>query len=505
MTTTEIDRFATERERRHQFPWHPMLVGSWAPWPMEGEISDVPVVKGKLPDDLVGSYFKTSPNPRYLPLGGQYHGWAADAMVHGITFTGDRVTYRNRWIRTPKFLAEGRAGRSVFDYIMPDNPFLFSGLEPYRDTPETEGVAMISPMTAVIYWKGQLLAFGEGDTPPWALDPWTLDSFGPADFARHLPAAFNPRVDGVGAAMGHMRYCPVTHELFMYTISISEPYFTLHVLSRDGGFRSIPLHDAPFASYIHDFMISGDHVIVSFSPVLMSYDRVRQGGGFFAWEPDLGTHVAVISRQPGNEVTWIDLDENCYVTHPVNAYEEDGKIIHDFPHFPVPPITTENSFAEMVGIMQGDLTTPLVRWEIDVAARKITQRQLGDRGVELPRINDSFQGQPYRVAYLATRTSGSANGFDFNVVLRQDMVTGEAQMFEFPEAATISEPVFCPRAGATAEDDGYLLVIAYRPETDKSELYLLDAADIEAGPVAVVGFPHRIPMPSHGTWTAATP
>jgi len=505
VTTTEIDRFAAERARRHKFGGNPLLIGSWKPWLMEGEISDVPVIKGRIPDDLQGSYFKTSPNPRYMPLGGYYHGWAADAMVHGVTFPDGRVSYRNRWIRTPKFQAEGRAGRAVFDYILPDNSFLFTGLEPYRDTPETDGVAMASPMTSVMFLGGRLLAFGEGDTPPYALDPWTLETIGPAAFADRLPSAFHERQDGVGAAMGHIRYCPVTGELFLFTISITAPYFTLHVLSPAGKLRSVPLHDAPFASYIHDFMISGDHVIVVFSPVIMSHERVREGKGFFSWEPDLGTHVAVISRRPGNDVTWIDIDENIYATHPINAYESDGRIIYDFPEFPVPPIATENGFAQLVGIMQGDLTTPLVRWEIDVAGRKVTRHQLDDRGVELPRIDDRVQGQPYRIAYLATRDGGSANNFDFNVVHRRDMVTGATQSFTMPAESSIAEPVFCPRADSTGEDDGYLLTIVYRPETDRSELNLLDAADLEAGPVAVVGFPHRIPMPSHGTWTAATP
>jgi carotenoid cleavage dioxygenase len=62
------------------------------------------------------------------------------------------------------------------------------------------------------------------------------------------------------------------------------------------------------------------------------------------------------------------------------------------------------------------------------------------------------------------------------------------------------EPVFIPRPGGTEEGDGYLAVFAYDPATATSDFVLLDAAHVDADPVAVIRLPQRVPQGLHGTW-----
>ncbi len=50
------------------------------------------------------------------------------------------------------------------------------------------------------------------------------------------------------------------------------------------------------------------------------------------------------------------------------------------------------------------------------------------------------------------------------------------------------EAVFIPR-GTNGEDDGYLAIYAFNQENQTSDLVLLDAARIDADPVAVVRLP----------------
>lgn len=56
------------------------------------------------------------------------------------------------------------------------------------------------------------------------------------------------------------------------------------------------------------------------------------------------------------------------------------------------------------------------------------------------------------------------------------------------------EPIFCPRPGAEAEDDGWIFTMVYDTVTDKSHLAILDAQDLKAGPVACIKLPYRIPF-----------
>jgi carotenoid cleavage dioxygenase len=54
--------------------------------------------------------------------------------------------------------------------------------------------------------------------------------------------------------------------------------------------------------------------------------------------------------------------------------------------------------------------------------------------------------------------------------------------------------------GATSEDDGYLVSFVTDLEADRSECIVVDAADIEAGPVCRILLPHRISSGTHACW-----
>ncbi len=66
--------------------------------------------------------------------------------------------------------------------------------------------------------------------------------------------------------------------------------------------------------------------------------------------------------------------------------------------------------------------------------------------------------------------------------------------------------MFVPRRGweswnSGAEDDGYLLVQLYVPETHCTEFVVLDAQHVARGPLARVKLRHHIPYGFHGTFT----
>lgn len=85
-------------------------------------------------------------------------------------------------------------------------------------------------------------------------------------------------------------------------------------------------------------------------------------------------------------------------------------------------------------------------------------------------------------------------------IVRYDLAQDTARRFALPPGDQNSEPVFVARAGAAAEDDGYVLTCVYRAGGDSTELVILDAADIAAGPLARVSLARRIPAGFHGAW-----
>lgn len=85
-------------------------------------------------------------------------------------------------------------------------------------------------------------------------------------------------------------------------------------------------------------------------------------------------------------------------------------------------------------------------------------------------------------------------------VMRFDHTRGTTTRYAVPAGDQNGEPVFVPRPGGVDEDDGWLLVMVYRAATDTSDVVILDARAIDAGPVATVHLPRRVPAGFHGAW-----
>jgi carotenoid cleavage dioxygenase-like enzyme len=89
------------------------LSGRFEPVTTELDADDV-TVKGQLPADLVGAYFRNGPNPRFTPLGSYTYPLEGDGMIHGLWLEDGKARYANRWVRTQGMEAEERAGRALF-------------------------------------------------------------------------------------------------------------------------------------------------------------------------------------------------------------------------------------------------------------------------------------------------------------------------------------------------------------------------------------------------------
>jgi carotenoid cleavage dioxygenase-like enzyme len=107
-------------------------------------------------------------------------------MIHAFTVRDGRVSYRNRWVRTDKWVAENAAGQSlVAGYGAP-------GVEG-AEVPDT-GVAN----TNILHHGGRLLALEEAHLP-FELDPATLATRGVQNFGGAIEGRFtaHPKIDPV--------------------------------------------------------------------------------------------------------------------------------------------------------------------------------------------------------------------------------------------------------------------------------------------------------------------
>jgi carotenoid cleavage dioxygenase len=129
---------------------------------------------------------------------------------------------------------------------------------------------------------------------------------------------------------------------------------------------------------------------------------------------------------------------------------------------------------------------------------------------DLPRIRDCDQGRPYDVVWLPSINpqggpplSGGPVGTAFNCVLRVELKTGRVDALGLPPGMAVNEPVHIP--SSRAGHNGWLMLVVDREagEDYKSELWILDADNVAAGPVAKVHVPVPLRPQVHGWWVPA--
>ena len=458
------------------YPDHPQLKGNFAPIRMECDVDDV-VVRGELPKDLDITYYRNGPDPQFPPRR-DHHWFAGDGMLHMFRIQNGRVRYRNRWVRTGKWKAERHEGRSLV------NPF-----NPLQNDRAARGMKDDGLANTNIVWHGgKLLALEEAHAP-FEIDPETLDSIGAWRFDSRLegPMTAHPKLDPTTGEMlffGYMAGGIFSKEVSYQTVDASG------ALTRSERFK------APFASMMHDFIVTDEHVVFPVFPLTASRMRAIQGKPVFAWEPDRGTHLAVMPRAGTlADIRWFETDP-CYVFHPMNAYTHGNRIVAHVMQFDEAPL-----FPNVAGTPTAPAQARLTEWIIDLAdnANSVQRRVLDDTVGEFPRLDERFAGTTYRHGYYAAMSNGSAD-LAFNAIVRHDFATGRHTRHVLSNGDTTGEPVFVPRSRDAAEGDGYLLSVVHRGRENRSDLAFFDAQNLADGPIACAELPHRVPYGFHGNW-----
>jgi len=465
------------------FPDRPFFSGNFAPVSFEADAADLPI-HGELPKDLAGTLYRNGPNPQFAPRDPNHHWFIGDGMIHAFHIEDGRVSYRNRWVRTPKWELEHAAHGSLFG----------AWGNPMTTDPSVRGQDSGVANTNIVWHAGRLFALEEAHRP-FELDPKTLAALGYSDFGGSFSGArftAHPKID------------PETGEMIFFAYSAAgffSPTLGYGVIGVDGKLKRYDQFEAPYASMVHDFMVTRNYVLFPVLPLTGSMQRAMAGKPAYAWEADKRAYVGVMKRDAEvSTVRWFECDP-CYVFHPMNAYEEGDKIVGDVMQYEAAPL-----FPDPNG-QPGDSAKAvafLTRWTFDPNANTngFKREQIDDLAAEFPRLDERLAGLDYRHGYYAA--SSDRRVLDaFDLLTHLDLKSGKRTSYELPKGDVTSEPIFVPRDESAPEGEGYLLATIYRRAEHRSDLAVFDATALEKGPIALAELSHRVPFGFHGNWRPA--
>ena len=436
--------------------WH--LQGNWAPVKEELTVSDLEV-KGEVPKEINGLYIRNGMNPR---SGFSDHWFFGNGMLHGFNFEDGKVSYKNRYVRTPYY-------------------------EKDLDIIGSFGDLSASPAnTHIIKHADKFLALEEAHLP-WEVDE-NLETKGAYDFNGKLK----------GAMTAHPRTCPKTGELLFFSYSVmSEPYLTYYRVNPAGKLVQIEPIELPRAVMMHDWNVTENHVVFMDLPIISDMNLAVETGSPFGFKPEFGARLGVMPREGSNsDVRWFDIDP-CYVFHPLNSYEEGNKIIL---HVCRQQEAMVGGFQDIYG---GETTVArLWKWTIDLELGSVKEEQIDDAPCDFPRIDDRRIGFKNDYGYFTTLETDVESLTIGRHLLKYDLVNDKRLTHDLGENVTGGEALFVPRTANSSEDDGWVISLAYEAETDRSKLIIINSQDFESAPVAEIYAPQRVPNGAHGSWVS---
>lgn len=476
-----------------RFPDTIHFTGLNTPVRLEWSAHDLDVI-GEIPPEIDGAFFRAVPDPAHSPKFDDEIVLSGDGMISKFGIRNGKVDFAIRYVETARYKAEKAAGRALFGRYR----------NPYTDDPEANGIDGSVANTTPVWHAGRLFMTKE-DGLAYEIDPATLATIGRWDYHGALKSktfTAHPRVD---AETGEMFF-------FGYEAGgLCTSDVAYCIADKDGNLVSEQWFTQPYCSTIHDFTITEKYAVFPIFPTTTDIERVKAGGPHWAHQQDLESWVGIMPRYGKVEkIRWFKGPKGVSAFHFVNAFDDGDKVHLDI------CLSDTNAFAfmrEAGGIerAQHELGGGLTRWTFDLAGTDegFASRLIGPPG-DMPRLRDKDQGRAYRAAwYLSINPQGGPPlpggpvGAAFNTMLRIEPGNGRIDMLPLEFGMAISEPVHVP--SAQPDHEGWLLAVIDRQvATDRftSELWVVDARNIAAGPVARVAIPVPLRAQVHGAWVS---
>lgn len=190
----------------------------------------------------------------------------------------------------------------------------------------------------------------------------------------------------------------------------------------------------------------------------------------------------------------------------VNAFEEqDGTVVFDAIRSDGSNIQGANTrwpWASSLGEYQSmSSKKSLWRYRVHPQSGFISKDCISNDQIYFGVINSDFSGRPHRFMYAAAGALGE------DVAPPQGITKYDLNNFTFeswfPESYEFcGEPMYAKRRGDESEDGGYILSVLYNGRDEFSELVVLQASNIGAGPIARVPIGIAVPHGYHGCFAS---
>lgn len=463
--------------------------GYAAPVRIEGDVYDAEI-EGLLPAGLEGVFYRACADPQYPPRLGSDIFINGDGMTHMVRLEGGHADLKMRYVQTEKLQREREARRALYGAYR----------NRYTDLPEVAGADRGTANTSSFWHHGNLYALKE-DSRPMRLDPHTLATLGYWDFGGALKSrtfTAHPKVD------------PATGECIAFSYNcqgVSSNEIEVHWISATGALARTETIQAPYCSMVHDSAVSRNYIAFVICPMINEEERIRRGEPYWHWDSRQRTYVVIIPRREGvAKARWFTSPVTGMQTHSFNAWDE-GSMLH-LEHF-----VTETGWLSLFP----DINDPGAkekppygeRWSFDLSQTedRFSSRRFINHIGEMPMIDRRFAMQRARHFWFGTNNPAlgpmlpwGPKGPPFTCLGHLDELNNKLSFYYSGPDSSPEEPVFVPRSKDAGEGDGWLLTMVGRRAQNRTDLVVLNARDLAAGPVATVRFPCRLHEGFHGVW-----
>jgi all-trans-8'-apo-beta-carotenal 15,15'-oxygenase len=449
---------------------------------------------GKIPAGIEGTLFMNCPGRN--KIGGQQYGhwFDGDGMISAVTLKGGRVHYKNRYVRTPKYVNETAAQKILYRGVGTQIP---GGI--LKNMFRAPGNAA---NTSVMLHAGKLLALWEGGKP-YELDPSTLKTVGEYRYDGALragqPFSAHPRLD------------PRDGTLYNFGVfGVPKPKLHFYRIDRSGRMVANTSRYVGDYSMVHDFAITERYAVFILCPAFMRkpFKFLLGVNSIFEsieFDSTRSTKIIVLELATGKLVHEYEFD-GFFGFHIGNAREHAGVISVDA--LCVKNMDVMGRLAN-VFLERGDDFKFLdngarfTRFTLNLASGAKHQELVqGSIAGEFPSWNPRCTGLQNRYTWLSTIIE-NGTPYGFNAVQKVDHQTGELKLHDFGSGRFTSEVNFIPAGEHTVEDEGYLISIVYNHARRKSEVVILDAREMR-DELAVIPLDHHVPFGFHGGFYSET-
>ncbi|MDH2430885.1 carotenoid oxygenase family protein [Sphaerisporangium sp. TRM90804] len=254
-----------------------------------------------------------------------------------------------------------------------------------------------------------------------------------------------------------------------------------HLVAGPGGIRAaraFPLEGAPLMSAV---ALTDRYVVVFDLPV--TYDRAAAMAGApvpYRARPGRPARIGLLPRRAaeGAQPRWFAIAA-CRVPAVVNAYDDGTRVVVDAIRDP---------------LRARECASRVHRWTIDPAGGTVAERPLTG-ALTLPSVDPRWAGRGHHLVFGSTP--------DGHGLVGHDLSSGATTVRRLGPGRSAGRPVLVPRG--REEGDGWMVVLTRDLAGHGSDLLVLDAADLDAPPRAVVHLTADPPEAQHTTWVTPRP